>query len=644
MTLLSVNGSASAFSGDCPWRGKHKQPDSLCTLTVSEDPHLRCPDPACKDRTFQDLVMHWKDGWVFAQPAQEEDPDEKPHEDDGFESLGFSIDGRYFYQSARNGHIVALSASAHNEVNLYQIVPSGTFWKTYCGGNGISWKKIARMMMASCHAKGYYTHTETRGAGIFMDRDRVVVNLGACLLVNNPGETSFTPVHMANFKGEFSYASPKRMTLPPPLERKDLDKILPLLEAMPLSDKSEALILAGAIVCGHMAGALPWRPHFWLNGAAGGGKSDILMLIMAALQPVPYYFKGDTSAAGIRDSLRNASGLVIVDEVEKMGGSSDRMSNGNAIRRVDALTEMMRSASDGSVAKVAKGGPGGQGYEVQIRCCAFFASIYYGIEMAQDYRRFCFVTLSNPESRDPEQKKEYKARIRPMLKETFTHEFAMRLYSWSVVNSRWILEIIEFFRQNMLDFTKDAGESDQWGTVLGAAWCMTRFGEAPTAEDVQTMFTNAYNNMESVAWEMLDANHGEQAMQALLQSKPQGEHFTVGEQVESVRRAIAAGHGDDNGSFMWLARHGIRVDAENLLLCPGHRQLRKLMAEEGYRDYKQAFMSRKDVAMRVVPEKLDFAGFQAGRVIVVPLPKPKGVVSSKRQVTVADVQQYGRKD
>ncbi len=664
MTLLSVNGEVGQFRGDCPWRGRHKSPDSICAIIVGDEPEFKCNDEACKGKLWEDVIEKWTDAWSYSQPPQDIDPDDKPNEDDGFEALGFTLDNRYVYQSASNGHIVYLGGGEHTELKLYQLVPSGSFWKHWCNSrrknstdSGISWKLIAREMIRDCHAKGYYLSNETRGSGIFTDKDRIVVNLGSCLLVNNPGEKSFTPVHMANFKGAFSYASPKRITLPPPLGRAELDQILPLLQAMPLADKSEALILAGSIVCGHLAGALEWRPHFWLYAGAGAGKSDILQLIVTALQPTQFYYKGATSAAGVRDDIRNASGLVAIDEVEKMGGSSERMSSMNAMRRVDELTEMMRSASDGSVAKVAKGGPGGTGYAVQIRCCAFFASIYYGIEMAQDYRRFCFISLSNPATRDPNQKRDYKARIRPLIKKTFTPEFAMQLYSWSVVNSRWILETIEFFRQNMLDFTKDAGESDQWGTVLGAAWCLTRYGEQPTAKDVEDMFREAHNNMESLAWEMLDASHGEQVFAALMQSKPQGQQETIGSQVEAVRRAMKLGLGGrDLESQMWLAKHGVIVapsegkKGHDLLVCPGHRQLRRIMADEGYRDYKQAFMSRKGVEMRRLAEPLDFGGYEVINVIVVPL-KPmvvdKGAEEravAAKSMTAEDVASFGRQE
>lgn len=651
MTILSVNGTTDQFRGDCPWRGKHKAPDSIAAVIVGDAPEFKCSDEGCRGRGFSQLLEKWPDGWQYSQAPSASKDEDVGDQDDGFEALGFTLDGRYVYQSATNGHIVFLSA--HSEIDLYKIVPSGAFWKRYCGGDsGISWKKIARLMIAECHAKGYYLSNETRGSGIFNDRGRIVVNLGSCLLVNSPGESSFVPVHMAHFKGQFSYASPKRMTLPPPLDRDDLNKIMPLLEGLPLADKSEALILAGMIVCGHLAGALEWRPHFWLNGAAGSGKSDILKLVVAALQPTEFYFKGDTSAAGIRDNIQNASGLVIVDEVEKMGGSGERTSSINAIRRVDSLTEMMRSASDGSIAKVAKGGPGGNGFTVQIRCCALFASIYYGVEMAQDFRRFCFMTLSNPATRDPQQKRDYRAKIRPKLVETFTPEFAMRLYSWSAVNSRWIMETIEFFRQTLLEHTKDAGEADQWGTVLGAAWCLSRFGEVASENDVQVMFADVYNNMESMAWEMLDAGHGEQVLQSLMQSKPQGEHFTFGEQVEAQRRAMATGRGDDNGSQMWLARHGIVIavsedgKSHDMLICPGHRQLRRIMSDEGYRDYRQAFMSRKGVTVRIPAEPIDFAGFHAKRVIVVPLPKivrDKGA-EDRARITAAEVAEMGRQD
>src|SRR5690606_15601868 len=112
------------------------------------------------------------------------------------------------------------------------------------GGDSISWKKIAREMMKKCHDKGYYMHTETRGAGMFIDRSRIVVNLGAHLIVNEKDSKAFVPVHMASFRGDYNYATPRRLVLPPPMGKEELDKILPIFEMMPWQDKGDALILA----------------------------------------------------------------------------------------------------------------------------------------------------------------------------------------------------------------------------------------------------------------------------------------------------------------------------------------------------------------------------------------------------------------
>lgn len=642
--MAVVKQSENTYSGDCPWRTRHKQPGSIATIEVGDAPEFRCTDPFCRSHTFESLTEKWPDGWCYAQDLSSSEDIEDANEDDGFEPLGFTPSGTYMYQSVRTGHVVEMKASNHTEINLYALVPSGSFWKQYCGGSSISWKKIARDMMRSCQDKGYYMHTETRGAGMFIDRNRIVVNLGAHLIVNEPGSDAFVPIHMANFRGDYNYATPRRLVLPPPMEEKEIDKILPIFEMMPWQDKGDALILAGAIICGHMAGALKWRPHFWLTGAAGSGKSDIFNKIVGALQPFPMLFEGSTSAAGIRDSIANSSGLVGVDEMEKQGGSSERMSSLGTIKRVDSIMEMMRSASSGSRAKVAKGGPDGKGFEVQFKCCAFFCSIYYGVEMAQDYRRFCFMRLQSPDQRAPEQKEVYQREIQPLLEKTFTPEFAMRLYSWAVANSRKILSTIDYFKSEMLKFCKDAGEADQWSAVLGAAWALTRHGQDAKAADVVAMFEMCAANRMAVDNEIKDASHSERVFHALMQGIPQGEHYTIGSQIAVQRRAIASGMPtDDDGAHMWLAQRGIVVGKDEIYVCVGHQQLSKVLAAAGYSDYRQALLGRHGV--RIEHRKMEFAGFMATRVLVIPL-EPMGERQREKRppITAEDVERYGRRE
>lgn len=641
-SLTIIRVSDGVWLGECPWQILHTTPESRCTLHEGERPKLSCNDEACKKRSFESLTKSlWQDGQLHCKRA---DAPEEP--DDGVVDrlypLGFTVKGEYYYQSGRTGHIRELSPSQHNELYCYSIIPNPKFWKEFSGSTeAISWKAVGRKMMKLCHQQGYYSKSETRGSGIFLDRKRIVVNLGAVLLVNDPGTNEFYPVNMADFKGDFIYAAPSRLTLPEPATPEDLAKILPMLEKMPFESPGGATILVGALVCGYMAGALKWRPHFWLTGKAASGKSEIMNLVLNALQPYPGgYFKGDTSAAGIRDAIKNSSMLIRVDELEKTTGVTDRLSGSATVRRADQIIEMSRSSSETSSAAVAKGDPHGEGFQSQIRFCAFLSSIYHGIESAQDYRRFCFIKLTDPATRPVGQSKEYADTIQSELTSLFDHEFAMKLYSWAVYNARYILDMVDHFISTMLTFSNNRGECDQWGTVMACAWCVTNYGKKPTAEDILTMFNMCYPSRDIDTVERTDLDHGSRAMNALMLSRPVAENTNIGEQIDSIMRGY-----NGEGAEAWLERYGIKVEKRRedhiLVVHPNHIELGKIMQSAGYSTYKQVLMSYPKA--KLVNREVTFTRGKARTVIEIPL-EPVEKRDPPPRITSDEVARYGRQD
>lgn len=127
--------------------------------------------------------------------------------------------------------------------------------------------------------------------------------------------------------------------------------------------RQNALAICGWIVVALAAGALQWRPHIWITGAAFAGKSTVLDTIKAVVAQAAIKTDGDTSAAGIRQKIGQSARGAIVDEAEphnlKDGGR--------------ALLNLVRAASGGS--EVFRGTIDGKGHSYQIRAAFCLASI-----------------------------------------------------------------------------------------------------------------------------------------------------------------------------------------------------------------------------------------------------------------------------
>ena len=72
----------------------------------------------------------------------------------------------------------------------------------------------------------------------------------------------------------------------------------------------------GWLVSAIVGGALSWRPHAWLNGLSGSGKSWLLDPVAKKICGDFYVPGGDTSVAGIAREVRSDSLAVFFDEAE----------------------------------------------------------------------------------------------------------------------------------------------------------------------------------------------------------------------------------------------------------------------------------------------------------------------------------------
>src|SRR5262249_10893773 len=109
---------------------------------------------------------------------------------------------------------------------------------------------------------------------------------------------------------------------------------------------------------------LAWRPHLFLYGPARSGKTTLHSLASALLAPLAIAADGQSSEAGIRQTLGPDSLPVLLDEFE-----SDQ--------RASSLAQIIRLARSASSAgsRVLAGPPEGKGMTFSLRTSFLFAAI-----------------------------------------------------------------------------------------------------------------------------------------------------------------------------------------------------------------------------------------------------------------------------
>jgi putative DNA primase/helicase len=166
--------------------------------------------------------------------------------------------------------------------------------------------------MQQCRAKGIFDEAKVKGVGVWKDKDIYLINTGDSLYYDNGYHA------LDSLKGDTIYEIGPKL---PELSNGvcDTNLILLLLNTVSWKRMDSARFLAGYLVVAPVAGAINWRPHLWLTGGAGTGKTTIMQsVIKPMLGPMCHYFLGNTSEAGLRQITRNESKAVICDEFETL--------------------------------------------------------------------------------------------------------------------------------------------------------------------------------------------------------------------------------------------------------------------------------------------------------------------------------------
>lgn len=137
--------------------------------------------------------------------------------------------------------------------------------------------------------------------------------------------------------------------------------------------------LLGWIACSPFVGVLDWSTHCCLTGDAGTGKSTIQNLNQNIIGELGYLFDGDSTEAGLRQSLRGASAILLIDESESNSG------------KMAGHLKMARSASSGSIK--ALGTTDQKGIQFKLKFSMMLTGIVAPAMSQEDESRFLKLEL-----------------------------------------------------------------------------------------------------------------------------------------------------------------------------------------------------------------------------------------------------------
>jgi len=229
-----------------------------------------------------------------------------------------------------------------------------------------------------------------RGRGAHRIADKgLVIHFGDKLLVSElTADGRIKKFNWTDTGLHAGFVYPSAMPLPRPHHEpttgKAAIKLLKLLRTWhwkrELLDPRLAL---GAIAAGFIGGALPWRPNIWITGARGTGKSTFNGKdgVVHQVFGDGVFRTGNASGAAIRQSLKNSTVPVMIDEIE--AGADNR--------RVNEVIELARVASSGD--SMHRGGSDHQAHEFTMQSPFWFSSINIPPLASQDRSRLAILEL-----------------------------------------------------------------------------------------------------------------------------------------------------------------------------------------------------------------------------------------------------------
>lgn len=371
-----------------------------------------------------------------------------------FTCLGFDGD-QFFYLPHSTGQVTRIMRGSHTGTPLVSLAPIA-YWETlYPSKNGVNWPAAASSLFEQQAKIGVFDPDRIRGRGAWLDDGRVVFHLGDRIIVNGTAHTVLRPPPT-----RYYYEQARHLDGPSdaPLSDDDAIRVKNIAEQFRWEVPASAHFLAGWMVLAPVCGALSWRPHIWVTGGAGTGKTTILKAFMRPLMGgVLQTATGGTTEPGLRGILKSDAIPVVFDEFEQNEAKDKQV-----VQNVLALARIA-SSEGGKIYKGTTTG-GAIGYEIRSMFCV--SSINVSLINKADIDRFCVLGLR----KDPMDKGQWLEFEREILA-VATVENGRALIARTLGHLPTIAQNARTFAQAL---GKRFGQrfGDQHGTLLAGAWSL----------------------------------------------------------------------------------------------------------------------------------------------------------------------------
>jgi putative DNA primase/helicase len=387
-----------------------------------------------------------------------------------FRALGYD-QGAYYFYSPRTRQTLTLTANTlRNRISLFDLAPLDWWGHNYAGEKGIDWTRAADDLVRAAQKAGLFDPRRRRGRGAWVDKGRTVLHQGDTLIVDG------SPVAVDALESSYIYELAPRLSWPQadPADDDTGARILDLFRSLTWDTPIGGDLLAGWTFLAPVCGILPWRPHVWLTGASGTGKTWVQEHVISPLVgPLALRVQSVTTEAGLRQTLGQDARPVIFDEAEL---DDDRGS-----LNIQRVMELARQASSETGATIAKGTMHGRAQHFAVRSMFLLSSISVGVRRRADETRITVLSLGRPRAGIEGQ--EHFRTLQIDAVRLTVPEVSAALIARACKLAPVIRATYSAFAAAIGFQAGSRRQGDQLGALLAGAWCLTH-STPPTADEI----------------------------------------------------------------------------------------------------------------------------------------------------------------
>jgi putative DNA primase/helicase len=376
-----------------------------------------------------------------------------------FEVLGYGK-STFFFLSKEHGDILKVAYTGMNN-HVFQYLAPLHFWRKLGLGvhvKGGDFRFFTNNIIGSFRAiiteKGIFNFKRVRCRGAWKeDKGQIIINTGMDIIEN--GEK--IPIEKYKTKYVYEKGDEINFNMKEPLEDELGCKVFDVINKVSFKDSVMGYWLAGWCVLAPFGGALQWRPHVFLTGGSGTGKSTVMrMIVNKLLGDFSIKTFGKSTEAGIRRGISGDSIPVLIDEGEP---KKERL----GIDKTQNLIELARISSSEEQDYSIMMAEGSHVADYKVRSCWMFTAVVPAIIKRADVTRFSTIELIQAYNGKTWHKFEEE------IEKTITPEISEKLKSRVIKNYDTLSENIKTFKKAVSDVFENSRIGDQVGTLLAGA-------------------------------------------------------------------------------------------------------------------------------------------------------------------------------